>query len=752
MDDRGIGPFSGPAEKGYQPPIRGNAPNPYTSARHVEVDAADHGGTSAGQWHGAGLNEPEPRRAEPAPEPARAPESGDARGTGSPDAVSREEPLPAPPAEASHTVPAFPEAAEAPQTGAAPHFRGETHPSPEQGQWASAAPPAGQDRGVPTAPYPSPEQGQWASAAPPAGQDRGVPTAPYPSPEQGWDPYAASRPGPAPQAPYAPHPGGYGPPAPEHRPPYGPGAHWQGGDPQAPYPGGHPQAPPQAHPYPFSSQQPPAPGYPVHYQPPPVVAYQSPYAAPFSNPGYVLQGQPLFYPYNPYGQPVQHVIVLTSGQPPQVVTADAAGALLTASAQEVREARAVLERGGEETPEEADGPDAEESDTGAGDTEEGGEPPTEQERGEDPAGEAAEASEAAPDTSSATPPDPGPSQSDLLNEALAGLAMRDLSLVDALLEMVEELESDAQDPDLLDKLFQIDNFATRMRRNGENFLVLTGHDGGESDAHDEIVPLLDMARAAMSEIKDYPRVRLGKLPQTSLTGMAADDISHLLAELLDNATANSPEHSQVVISAQELDDGRLMVVVEDEGVGIPEEQIGELNERLCGSVDLGEEIPRHMGLYIAGRIARKHGLETKLESRAFRGVSAYVIVPKSLLRVATPRTPGQSRMAVAPSAPRPTASTAPVTLPAPAPGTRPDGGTSAVTAAGLPRRSATPHGSPLRMMPRPEPAGERRGREDTPPRLTGNARAEQIRDEIDDFLEGERAAAEGREIDDKGEE
>src|SRR5699024_3292024 len=239
----------------------------------------------------------------------------------------------------------------------------------------------------------------------------------------------------------------------------------------------------------------------------------------------------------------------------------------------------------------------------------------------------------------------------LLNEALAGLAMRDLSLVDALLEMVETLETDTQDPDLLDKLFQIDNFATRMRRNGENFLVLTGHDGGESDAHDEIVPLLDVARAATSEIKDYPRVSLGKLPQASLTGMAADDISHLLAELLDNATANSPEHAQVVISAQRLDDGKLMIAVEDEGVGIPEPQLVELNERLRGAPALDDEIRRHMGLYVAGRIAHKHGLEIRLEARSFRGISAYTIIPEELLRVATPRSLGSNRASGGSTAP-----------------------------------------------------------------------------------------------------
>lgn len=566
------------------------------------------------------------------------------------------------------------------------------------------------------------------------------------------------------------------------------------GPPPAHYPG-YPQAeyPPQP------PMPPPAPHYPAPYAHPHPLPYQSAYPLPYQPPGYVLPGQPVVYPgqfapygqpnaygqpnpygqSNPYGQPVQHVIVLAAGQQPQVVTAESAATLFAERAEptvsrEVRQDKALTRsETDEEAAPEQDQEQAEARAPAAAPlgkqkpVKQGTEAAAEAPVAEDAAAAAKETAKA--EVAEAVSEVLRESEGDLLNEALAGLAMRDLSLVDALLEMVEELETDAQDPDLLDKLFQIDNFATRMRRNGENFLVLTGHDGGESDAHDEIVPLLDVARAATSEIKDYPRVSLGKLPQTSITGLAADDISHLLAELLDNATANSPEHSQVVVSAQELDDGRLMIVVEDEGVGIPEAQLAELNIRLNGEPVLDDEVPKHMGLYVASRIAQKHGLETRLESRSFRGVSAYTIVPKGLLRVATPRQPGQTRTSTIPSASAPVTTTGPIPQQptngngangsgGPKPSSEaspksPTGGNSAVTSAGLPRRSATPHGSPLRMMPHPgalseNPPPSPKGREDTPPKLTGEARAEQIRDEIGDFLDGERAALDGEELGD----
>ncbi|RKS10389.1 histidine kinase/DNA gyrase B/HSP90-like ATPase [Nocardiopsis sp. Huas11] len=542
-------------------------------------------------------------------------------------------------------------------------------------------------------------------------------------------------------------PAGYGygpqqyPPAPDPRGPWQDGQQQHGYPPPYPY-GAYQQAAP--HPQPMQ--------YAVPYPPHPLVTYQSAYPAPFQPPGYVLPGQPVVYPapYQAQGQPVQHVIVLTPGQPPQVLTAEPVPERAEHPERVDRPQEQPRERLDQaEQPKALPRPEAAAQAPSA--------PAPETPRVESaPAAQSAPAPVPAPapaPEASAAPTAPVADQTEaILNEALAGLAMRDLSLVDALLEMVEELETDAKDPDLLDKLFQIDNFATRMRRNGENFLVLTGHDGGESDAHDEIVPLLDVARAATSEIKDYPRVRLGKLPQTSITGMAADDISHLLAELLDNATANSPEHSQVVVSAREMDDGRLMMIVEDEGVGIPEHQLGELNDRLSGSPRIDDDVSRHMGLYVASRIGRKHGLETRLESRAFRGVNAYTIIPKELLRVATPPTPGKPRTSAIPSTPGPSVGSGSQALtPPPVTGTngvngssapkRTNGGDPSVTAAGLPRRSATPHGSPLRMMPHPKSSPPPAPPSDTP-RLTGDARAEQIRDDLGDFLDGEREARE----------
>ena len=703
------GPFTGSTETGYRPAVPAKMPNPYT-VRRQEVDDVDTGATPVGTWRGVGMNEPASHNQMP-------PATTDAM-TDSPYTAEQAGRPETPPAPTAETAP--------PAAG--------TQPSGGETSSEKQAPPPQSEPEPATPPHTAQ---QWQGQPP---------SAPH---EPRWDGPSYSHDN------HAPPPGGY-PQAGHHGLPHA------GPYPQQPPPPGYQQHPPYppapqgygGYPRPGEYAAPAPPPYPMPYPQAPPYAYPSPYPPPYQPPGYVLPGQPVVHPSH-FGQPVQHIIVFTPGQQPQVITADAVASTLlpertdTSSEQESSEGKA-LTRGESDAPAESE--ISSEQDGVAQEAPEQPEAPADPEAEGTAPVAAQEKSSAEGAMARTTKKGIGEG---LLNEALAGLAMRDLSLVDALLEMVETLETDAQDPDLLDKLFQIDNFATRMRRNGENFLVLTGHDGGESDAHDEIVPLLDVARAATSEIKDYPRVSLGKLPQTSITGMAADDISHLLAELLDNATANSPEHSQVVISAQKMDDGRLMVVVEDEGVGIPEAQLVELNERLGGEPVLDDEIRRHMGLYVASRIAHKHGLEIRLEARSFRGISAYAIVPEELLRVATPRSLGSNRVSGA--------STTPSVPTAPAGGSNgssrppngtnpkgpvPPGGTSTVTSAGLPRRSATPHGSPLRMMPRPENNPNKPpARTDTPPKLTGDARAEQIRDELGDFLDGERAALEGEELD-----
>jgi len=242
------------------------------------------------------------------------------------------------------------------------------------------------------------------------------------------------------------------------------------------------------------------------------------------------------------------------------------------------------------------------------------------------------ASSAAPPTGSSAvsgPAAPPPGRDgNPLYRVLAELALRNLTLVETQLQVMEKLEGHEEDAEQLKLLFRIDHLATRMRRNSENLLVLAGHDGASRDF--EPVPLLDVVRAAISEITEYSRAQIASLPDVQVAGRPADDVSHILAELLDNATSKSPDTAVVVVRAERTGDGTLVLTVEDSGIGIPTDQLADINTRLGRPPVLEAAVTRRMGLYVVGRLAERHGLRVQLRERPYGGIAAHVILPRDL--------------------------------------------------------------------------------------------------------------------------
>ncbi|WP_448318256.1 sensor histidine kinase, partial [Streptomyces sp. CO7] len=223
------------------------------------------------------------------------------------------------------------------------------------------------------------------------------------------------------------------------------------------------------------------------------------------------------------------------------------------------------------------------------------------------------------------------------------LALRILGLVERQLTVIEGLEAREEDPEGLSTLFKVDHFATVMRRHSENLLVLAGVEHGQQ--HAGPVPLVDVVRAAVSEIERYERVRIGALPPAAhLAGFAADDLSHLLAELLENATAFSPPELPVEVSGWLLESGEVMLSVQDEGIGVTEERLERLNSRLA---DFDPEQPHApdgddglgLGLYVVARLAHRHGVRVRLREQKQGGVTAVAVLPTSLLAAAPAAAP-----------------------------------------------------------------------------------------------------------------
>jgi signal transduction histidine kinase len=227
-----------------------------------------------------------------------------------------------------------------------------------------------------------------------------------------------------------------------------------------------------------------------------------------------------------------------------------------------------------------------------------------------------------------------------IGATFVSLALRTLGLVERQLAVIESLEEREQDPDRLATLFKLDHFATVMRRHSENLLVLAGTEHVQQSAGP--VPLVDVVRAAVSEIERYERVRIAALPpHAHVAGFAADDLSHLLAELMENATSFSPPDLPVEVSGWLLESGEVMLSVQDEGIGMTAERMTTLNSRLAEfdpeaayeSYDEGDE-GLGLGLYVVARLAHRHGVRVQLREQKQGGVAAVVVLPKSLLTAA----------------------------------------------------------------------------------------------------------------------
>ncbi|MFD9698445.1 nitrate- and nitrite sensing domain-containing protein [Lentzea sp. NPDC059081] len=216
-----------------------------------------------------------------------------------------------------------------------------------------------------------------------------------------------------------------------------------------------------------------------------------------------------------------------------------------------------------------------------------------------------------------------------MRNIFVNLSRRSQSLVERQLKLMEELEKYEEDPDQLANLFKLDHLATRMRRNNENLMVLSG--GEVARRFHKPIPLTDVLRAAAAEIEQYQRVVVHTAPSAEVVGYVASDLVRLLAELLDNSTAFSPPHTQVEISAS-IEAGNIVQIdVVDQGIGIDPEALAVVNERLEAAGEGADvQVFREMGLFVVGRLAARHQIVVRLDAQQGKGTRAIVLVPAEL--------------------------------------------------------------------------------------------------------------------------
>ncbi|WP_370415065.1 nitrate- and nitrite sensing domain-containing protein [Streptomyces fradiae] len=216
-----------------------------------------------------------------------------------------------------------------------------------------------------------------------------------------------------------------------------------------------------------------------------------------------------------------------------------------------------------------------------------------------------------------------------INAIFTNLSQRNQSLIEGQLGLITDLENNEADPDQLENLFRLDHLATRMRRNGENLLVLAGQEPGRR--WDQPVPLVDVMRAAASEVEQYERIDIAGVPEAEIHGQAVTDLVHLLAELLENATTFSSPQTKVRVTATRLPDGRVMVEIHDKGIGLTAEDFADINHKLANPPTVDAAVSQRMGLFVVGRLSDRHGIRVQLRpSGEQAGTTSLVMLPDAI--------------------------------------------------------------------------------------------------------------------------
>jgi signal transduction histidine kinase len=220
---------------------------------------------------------------------------------------------------------------------------------------------------------------------------------------------------------------------------------------------------------------------------------------------------------------------------------------------------------------------------------------------------------------------------DNVNAIFINLSRRSQALVERQLALIDRLEKDEQDPDQLANLFELDHLATRMRRNSESLLVLSG--SGLAKRMSRPVPIGELVGAAVSEVEQYARIDVGAPPAASVLGRVVNDLIHLVAELLDNATSYSEPNTRVSVRIARTRSRELAIQITDRGVGMSEDDVRLANERLANPPDIDVGVTRRMGLYVVARLARRHNIRVKLRANEDidGGTVALIVIPEELV-------------------------------------------------------------------------------------------------------------------------
>ncbi|MFI7701954.1 nitrate- and nitrite sensing domain-containing protein [Nonomuraea sp. NPDC049480] len=235
-----------------------------------------------------------------------------------------------------------------------------------------------------------------------------------------------------------------------------------------------------------------------------------------------------------------------------------------------------------------------------------------------------------------------------VGQVFLNLARRKQGLLHRQLALLDGMQRRTHDPDRLEELFRLDHLTTRMRRHAESLMVLSG--SAPARAWRKPVAVIDIVRAAVAEVEDYTRVNVTTMPVSAFDGGAAADLTHLVAELVENATIYSPPDTTVQVRGDQVSNG-YAIEIEDKGLGLPAGEYAAFNRILAEPPQFDLADSDRLGLFVVARLAERHGIKVLLRRSPLGGTTAIVLVPRSLVTEQTALTADGSgdEMAALPS-------------------------------------------------------------------------------------------------------
>jgi signal transduction histidine kinase len=211
-----------------------------------------------------------------------------------------------------------------------------------------------------------------------------------------------------------------------------------------------------------------------------------------------------------------------------------------------------------------------------------------------------------------------------VNRVFLNISMRNQSLLHRQLGMLDSMERRTSEPGALADLFRLDHLTTRMRRHAEGLIILSGSTPGRGWR--DPVPVVDVLRAAVAEVEDYVRVDVLSESRDLVAGNAVNDVIHLVAELVENATVFSPPNTRIEVRADRAGTG-LVAEIEDRGLGLSQEELADINLRLANPPEFDLANSEQLGLFVVSRLAARHSIKVSLRQSVYGGTTAILVVP-----------------------------------------------------------------------------------------------------------------------------